>query len=344
MKYTYQIRRYTSLAAAAVISACMLFGCTRSDVASTSQGASGAGASVGQNSVTGVSSGNALAGGGSDITQGTRAAEQNRSGSAGQASDTASGAQQVAGQSAGQSANQSAGQSANQSASQSAGQSANQSAAQPSAQSTDQKAGQPSAQGSGQKAGQPSAQGAGQPSAQITGQTAQSVSGTTTSAPAPQATDAAATQPQAGTAGTDISAQDASDYYNHDAAAAAEAFSGEYTRSDGEETVAIDLVNDNEIRFQFLSSGIGAYAPAAGNTAVYNGEDGYTITFEVDGDTLAVSVGGEGGASSPMNGIYFRILNEDGVSEEDAASDDMDGADDDFDDDDSDDAVYADAD
>ncbi|MBP3872082.1 MAG: hypothetical protein J6E32_00050, partial [Lachnospiraceae bacterium] len=85
MKYTYQIRRYTSLAAAAVISACMLFGCTRSDVASTSQGASGAGASVGQNSVTGVSSGNALAGGGSDITQGTRAAEQNQSGSAGQA-------------------------------------------------------------------------------------------------------------------------------------------------------------------------------------------------------------------------------------------------------------------
>ncbi|MBP3872092.1 MAG: hypothetical protein J6E32_00100, partial [Lachnospiraceae bacterium] len=143
---------------------------------------------------------------------------------------------------------------------------------------------------------------------------------------------------------TDISAQDASDYYNPDAAAAAEAFSGEYTRSDGEETVAIDLVNDNEIRFQFLSSGIGAYAPATGNTAVYNGEDGYTITFEVDGDTLAVSVGGEGGASSPMNGIYFRILNEDGVSEEDAASDDMDGADDDFDDDDSDDAVYADAD
>ena len=340
MKYTYQIRRYTSLAAAAVISACMLFGCTRSDVASTSQGASGAGASVGQNSVTGVSSGNALAGGGSDITQGTRAADQNQSDSAGQASDTASGAQQVAGQSAGQSANQSA--------SQSAGQSANQSAAQPSAQSTDQKAGQPSAQGSGQKAGQPSAQGAGQkagqPAAQITGQTAQSVSGTTTSAPAPQATDAAATQPQAGTAGTDISAQDASDYYNPDAAAAAEAFSGEYTRSDGEETVAIDLVNDNEIRFQFLSSGIGAYAPAAGNTAVYNGEDGYTITFEVDGDTLAVSVGGEGGASSPMNGIYFRILNEDGVSEEDAASDDMDGADDDFDDDDSDDAVYADAD
>ena len=340
MKYTYQIRRYTSLAAAAVISACMLFGCTRSDVASTSQGASGAGASVGQNSVTGVSSGNALAGGGSDITQGTRAADQNQSSSAGQASDTASGAQQVAGQSAGQSANQSA--------SQSTGQSANQSAAQPSAQSTDQKAGQPSAQGSGQKAGQPSAQGAGQkagqPAAQITGQTAQSVSGTTTSAPAPQATDAAAAQPQAGTAGTDISAQDASDYYNPDAAAAAEAFSGEYTRSDGEETVAIDLVNDNEIRFQFLSSGIGAYAPAAGNTAVYNGEDGYTITFEVDGDTLAVSVGGEGGASSPMNGIYFRILNEDGVSEEDAASDDMDGADDDFDDDDSDDAVYADAD
>ena len=328
MKYTYQIRRYTSLAAAAVISACMLFGCTRSDVASTSQGASGAGASVGQNSVTGVSSGNALAGGGSDITQGTRAADQNQSSSAGQASDTASGAQQVAGQSAGQSANQSA--------SQSAGQSANQSAAQPSAQSTDQKAGQPSAQGSGQKAGQPAAQ--------ITGQTAQSVSGTTTSAPAPQATDAAAAQPQAGTAGTDISAQDASDYYNPDAAAAAEAFSGEYTRSDGEETVAIDLVNDNEIRFQFLSSGIGAYAPAAGNTAVYNGEDGYTITFEVDEDTLAVSVGGEGGASSPMNGIYFRILNEDGVSEEDAASDDMDGADDDFDDDDSDDAVYADAD
>lgn len=66
MRYTDQIRRYTSLTAAAVLTACMLFGCTRADVASTSQNAnvSNGNSSVGQSTVNG-SAENSLAGAGS---------------------------------------------------------------------------------------------------------------------------------------------------------------------------------------------------------------------------------------------------------------------------------------
>ena len=51
MRYTYQIRKYFSITAAAFLSGIMLFGCTRSDVASSSQNAAG-GTSGGQGVVS----------------------------------------------------------------------------------------------------------------------------------------------------------------------------------------------------------------------------------------------------------------------------------------------------
>ena len=49
-------------------------------------------------------------------------------------------------------------------------------------------------------------------------------------------------------------------------------------------------------------------AQASGTTAVYQGDDGYTVSFDVAGDMLAVTVSGEGGEESLMNGIYYRVV------------------------------------
>ena len=67
-------------------------------------------------------------------------------------------------------------------------------------------------------------------------------------------------------------------------------------------------MNDSQISFQFQTSGIGAMAQASGTTAVYQGDDGYTVSFDVAGDMLAVTVSGEGGEESLMNGIYYRVV------------------------------------
>ena len=79
----------------------------------------------------------------------------------------------------------------------------------------------------------------------------------------------------------------------------------------------LSIVNDSQISFQFRASGISGTAQADGNTAVYQGDDGYSVTFDAAGDTLAVTVGGEGGSESPMNGIYYRVLDGgDGVGDD----------------------------
>lgn len=64
MRYTYQIRKHFSVAAAAVLSACMLFGCTKADVSSSSQSASGSN-SASQGTVSSSTSDGSLAGAGS---------------------------------------------------------------------------------------------------------------------------------------------------------------------------------------------------------------------------------------------------------------------------------------
>lgn len=236
MKYTYQMRKYFSITAAAFLSGIMLFGCTRSDVASSSQNAAG-GTSGGQGVVSSTAGDQSLAGAGSGKT--AEAGSQ-------QAESTASSGSQSA--------------------------------------------------------------------PTVEGQTAQNVTGTTTQSAAPQSsgqntqnaqnsaqqTNAGTTRPQAQTPDNQADFVDGPD--------AEESFGGEFEKSDGEESVVITLVNDSQISFQFQTSGIGAMAQASGTTAVYQGDDGYTVSFDVAGDMLAVTVSGEGGEESLMNGIYYRVV------------------------------------
>ena len=259
MSYTYQIRRYTSLAAAAALSACMLFGCTRADVSSSAQSVPNGTGSTGQSTVSGGNTANTLAGAGSSSAPGGQ--EENSA-----AAQTASGQeQQAAALIEGQTAQNVSGTTT---------------------QNTAQASGQAPAQAA---ASQPSAP---QP-AQDASQTPQPAD----AAQAVQQTDAALPQPQEQSAGSFVPE-----------GSAVEAFTGEFEKNDGGETVVIALENDNLISFQFSTSGIGSVAQASGSTAVYYGEDGYSITFDVAGDTLGVTVNGEGGDQTVMNGIYYRVL------------------------------------
>ena len=88
------------------------------------------------------------------------------------------------------------------------------------------------------------------------------------------------------------------------------AFSGEFEKSDGEESVVISLVNNNQISFKFRKSGLKAMAEASGSSAIYYGDDKKALSFDVAGDIMAVTVSGEGGDQSPMNGIYYRVVEE----------------------------------
>ncbi len=231
MRYTYQIKKYCSITAAAFLSGLMLFGCTRSDVASSSQNAAG-GTSGGQGVVSSTAD-QSLAGAGSGKTAET---------SAQPAENTASSGSQSA--------------------------------------------------------------------PTVEGQTAQNVTGTTTqntpqgnaqnSQNSAQAENTGTAQPQAQTPDSQDDFDEGPD--------AEESFGGEFEKSDGEESVVISIVNDSQISFQFMTSGIGAMAEANGSTAVYQGDDGYTVSFDVAGDMLAVTVSGEGGEESLMNGIYYRVV------------------------------------
>ena len=95
-----------------------------------------------------------------------------------------------------------------------------------------------------------------------------------------------------------------------------EEFTGKYVKSDGTETVWITLEDDNQLTFVFRGSGIDGTAAVDGNTAVYHGDDDYTITFDQAENILIVSVEGEDGDRSPMNGIYYRDLGEDNTEDE----------------------------
>ena len=232
MRYTYQIRKYFGITAAAFLSGLMLFGCTRSDVASSSQNAAG-GTSGGQGVVSSTSGDQSLAGAGSGKTAEAGAQPAESTASSGSQSAPA-----------------------------------------------------------------------------VEGQTAQNVTGTTTQSAAQSNagnTQNAAPAANAGTAQPQAQIPDEQADFD-DGPDAEESFGGEFEKSDGEESVVITIVNDSQISFQFQTSGIGAMAQASGNTAVYQGDDGYTLSFDVAGDMLAVTVSGEGGEESLMNGIYYRVV------------------------------------
>ena len=255
-----RIRKIYGTAAALGLTACLLFGCTRADVATSSGNAASSGQAAAQGTATSTVSDGSLAGAGSGTGNNT-----------------------------------------------------------------------PSSSGSAVSSADPADSGKSQQEAP----TAQNVTGTTTqtasqtpaasqsAAPAPESTAPAQgnTAPAAPEA-----AQEMEDGENYDIGEeyVEESVSGEFEKSDGTESVVLSLMNDNEISFQFRESGIGAYAQASGSTAVYTG------------DTLAVTISGEGGEESPMNGIYYRVLDGGDDSAEDLYPDEADAED-------QDDSIYADA-
>jgi hypothetical protein len=276
-----RIRKIYGTAAALGLTACLLFGCTRADVATSSGNAASSGQAAAQGTATSTVSDGSLAGAGSGTGSSTGSNTPSSSGSAVSSAD-------------------------------------------------------PADSGKSQQAA-PTAQ-------NVTGTTTQTASQTPaasqSAAPAPESTAPAQgnTAPAAPEA-----AQEMEDCENYDIGEeyVEESVSGEFEKSDGTESVVLSLMNDNEISFQFRESGIGAYAQASGSTAVYTGDDGYSILFDVAGDTLAVSISGEDGDQSPMNGIYYRILDggDDADGEQDADLQDA-GLEDA---EDLDDSVYADA-
>lgn len=282
-----KIRKYTGVTASAALTACVLFGCTRADVGTSSQSASNAAGNVGQSTV----SGSALAGAGSGQTQGsTASSEQTASAAEGTTAGTPQ-AQPGFGQ-------------GSQSQASSSGAAQNVSGTTTPTASAQARSARP-ASGQQATAQQASTQGA---STQQAGAQA---------ADLPGGTAATASQPQAG---GQAPVQDAADL-DPGAGDAAESFTGEFEKSDGTESVVIALINDNLISFQFANSRIGSTAPASGNSAIYYGDDGYSISFDVAGDTLGVIIGGEGGEDSGMNGIYYRVVGGDDTIEEEETDD-----------------------
>lgn len=85
-----------------------------------------------------------------------------------------------------------------------------------------------------------------------------------------------------------------------------EEFTGTFSKEDDSESVMLSLDNDTELSFSFAVCGIHGTAKVAGNQAVYQGDDNYTITFQAAKDKLTVTVGGDDAEASPINGTYLR--------------------------------------
>ena len=275
MRYINQIRKHISLAAAVVLSGCMLFGCTRADVTSSSQDASAKEGSVGQSAVNSSTADSTLAGAGRTSGQNSLTVSESK---ASPSDQTVEGSASGAGDAAGASSS-----------------------------------------GADNTAGT-SASGTGNTAVLVTGQTAQTVRGTTTPAVSqtqetsavPAQTDAAKT-PEPDETEPPVEEPPVEEPPAEEFSASG-AFNGEFEKSDGEETVMIAVTGSSQISFQFAISGIGASAQAEGNSAVYTGDDGYSITFSVSGDTLVIAISGEDGHRSAMNGTYYRVLDGGGDS------------------------------
>ena len=150
---------------------------------------------------------------------------------------------------------------------------------------------------------------------------AQNVSGTTTQTTQPQQTQQAGASsgqaaPAASAPAADTQPAQAASVDEED-----EGFNGSFEKSDGEEKVRITVESSDKIRFVFRSSMINGTAKITGNTALYNGDDNYTITFDVTEDILMVTVDGEDAELSQMNGIYYRDYGEEDAEDEEAVFD-----------------------
>lgn len=311
MGYTDWMRKHTGLAAAAVLSACMLFGCTRADIASTAGGAAD------QNTAQST--------GGSDAGAGTLAG----GGTANGKDSTAQAAQSTQASAASSaSASSSAGQA--QPAAQNVSGTTTQNASSAQAGSTTQtgtstQTGASTQTGTSVQAGNSvqtgnSVQGGNSTQGGTAAQAGQNAAPAQNVTPAQNASPAQNAVPASSQNGGDASDDSAAETVT-------QTVSGEYEKNDGSESVVISLVDSNQISFQFRESGIGATCQAGGNTAVYYGDDGFTITFEASGDALSVTVNGEGGETSPVNGVYYRVLDDASGSGGAAADDEQDDAD-----------------
>ena len=153
---------------------------------------------------------------------------------------------------------------------------------------------------------------------------AQNVSGTTTQTTQPQQTQQAGASSGQAAPAAPAAAAPAADTQTAQAASADEedeGFNGSFEKSDGEEKVRITVESSDKIRFVFRSSMINGTAKITGNTAVYNGDDNYTITFDVAEDILMVTVDGEDAELSQMNGIYYRDYGDEDAEDEEAVFD-----------------------
>ena len=311
MGYTDWMRKHTGLAAAAVLSACMLFGCTRADIASTAGGAAdqntaqstgGSDAGAGTLAGGGTANGKDSTAQAAQSTQASAASSASASSSAGQAKPTA---QNVSGTTTQNASSAQAGSTTQTGTSTQTGASTQ--------TGTSVQAGNSVQTGNSVQGGN-STQGG---TAEQAGQNAAPAQNVT---PAQNASPAQNAVPASSQNGGDASDDSAAETVT-------QTVSGEYEKNDGSESVVISLVDSNQISFQFRESGIGATCQAGGNTAVYYGDDGFTITFEASGDALSVTVNGEGGETSPVNGVYYRVLDDASGSGGAAADDDLDDAD-----------------
>ena len=86
----------------------------------------------------------------------------------------------------------------------------------------------------------------------------------------------------------------------------ADEFTGSFSKQDDSESVTLSFDNDTSLTFSFAVCGIHGTAQVTGRSAVYTGDDDYTITFAVSGDILTVTVGGQDAEASAINGTYYR--------------------------------------
>ena len=173
-----------------------------------------------------------------------------------------------------------------------------------------------------------------------TAQNAQNVSGTTTQTQQTNNTSANQTAPASTNQAPAASSSPSGTQQQNKPAANVddddEGFNGTFEKSDGEEKVQIKVEGSDKIRFVFRTSMINGTAKIKGNTAQYTGDDDYKIIFDVAEDILMVTVEGEDGDLSDMNGIYYRDYGDDETEDDDAVfdGDETEEADDYFEDDD----------
>lgn len=81
------------------------------------------------------------------------------------------------------------------------------------------------------------------------------------------------------------------------------------TYASDEETVTLALVDEESLSFAFAGSRISGLAVVKGHQAVYNGDDYHVVVFNLDGDTVDVSVSSEedfDASASPLIGHYVK--------------------------------------